>query len=340
MNNIKIKCLVTRWFPDKGYGFVTLDGQRVFIHASAISPAPWRGTDLTGQTLVVCSTEVGSKGTNVSRATTLEEHDKEIARRADEARRKADDLRDSEARRNRFLAEEARKMAEKEEFRPRFHTTLNAWCVEQEEIVCGYEAREVEPNIPQTQHPSWGHLVPEDLMPAYMQACRAFQARQYAHHSRCMARRRAVIESILQDEAREIGLNPETIRSELDIERMVWNLTTARSVVVKLLQQKAVNLHRQNGREAEEKIFRLTEEYGYLFGGKFERPAWRQSSLHSTGVYTGIDGNGDPWRCDEGLPSASITRFELREDLQAWVDYGHADHALRIVEEEIVILSR
>ncbi len=340
MNNINIKCPVTKWFPDKGYGFVILDGQRVFIHVSAISPAPWRGTDLTGQTLVVCSTEIGSKGTSVSRATTLEEHDKEIARRADEARRVEYELRETEARRNRFLAEQARKMAEQKEFRPRFQATLDAWCVELEKEAGGYEAREAGPQIPQPRYPAWGHLVPDDLRPAYLQVIGAFDARLQSHRSLCIARRRAVIESVLQDEAREIGINPETVRSRLEIERMVWDLTAIRSSVVTLLQAEVARINREKSRKEVEQIFRLTEENGPLFGGRFERPAHGRSSLQSTGVYTGIDGNGDPWRCDEGLPSASITRFELREDLQVWVDCGHADHALRIVKEEIAILSR
>lgn len=341
MNNINKKCPVTRWSPDKGYGFVTLDGRSVFIHKTVIRPQPLWEADLTGQTIVVLSTESGPKGLSVSRAVTLEEHEKEEARRADEARREEKERRETDARRSRFLAEEARKKAEQEKFRPRFQSELEAWCVELDKRVDGYEAREAGPEIPSSSlYSPWGHLVPSDLSPAYMEAIRAFDARRHSHYSRCMARRRAVIEDILQDEAREIGINPETVRSKLGIERMVWDLTTVRRSVVTLLQAEVTGINREKGRKEEVKIFDLTEKNGYLFGGRFEKPAHSRSSLQSTGVYTGIDGNGDPWRCDEGLPSASITRFELRKDLQAWVDCGHADHALRIVEEEIAILSR
>ena len=108
MNNINKRCLVTTWFPDKGYGFVALDGQRVFIHASAICHAPRRGTDITGQTLVVSATVFGPKGLSVSRAVTLEEHEKEEGWRTLETRRKETDHREIAAQRSRFLLDEGR----------------------------------------------------------------------------------------------------------------------------------------------------------------------------------------------------------------------------------------
>jgi cold shock CspA family protein len=44
---------ITKWNPEKGFGFVSVDGKRVFVHCSAISPRPARGEDLTGHEVVV-----------------------------------------------------------------------------------------------------------------------------------------------------------------------------------------------------------------------------------------------------------------------------------------------
>lgn len=47
------KTTIDKWFPGKGFGFCQVEGKRVFVHFSAVSPRPARGTDLTGQELVV-----------------------------------------------------------------------------------------------------------------------------------------------------------------------------------------------------------------------------------------------------------------------------------------------
>lgn len=99
------KGLVTKWFPDKGYGFVTLNGRRAFVHVSDVEPYQQRGVDLAGETLVVYATEESQKGLRVSRAVTLEEHERNLAEEAERQRQE-----------NARLAEEARIKREAENF--------------------------------------------------------------------------------------------------------------------------------------------------------------------------------------------------------------------------------
>ena len=83
--------MVTKWFPDKGFGFVAVDGRRAFVHVSDIEPYQERGTDLSGKTLVVYSTEESEKGFRVNKAVTPEEHEKTLARLAEQARQEEEE---------------------------------------------------------------------------------------------------------------------------------------------------------------------------------------------------------------------------------------------------------
>lgn len=83
------KGLVTEWFPEKGFGFVAIGGERIFVHVSKIYPWHERGVNLKGKTLVVHSTEDSPKGRRVSCADTLEEYEKRETERAEESRKKA-----------------------------------------------------------------------------------------------------------------------------------------------------------------------------------------------------------------------------------------------------------
>lgn len=338
------KCPVTKWFPDKGYGFVTIDGRRVFIHRSVIRPQPLWEADLTGQTIVVLTTVSGLKGLSVSRAVTLEEHKKEEARRADEARRKEKEKRDFEAWQEHLRHEEAQKRAKQEEFRPRFQSELDTWRIQAETELKVFEST-WGMNIPKSLSPSWGHLVPQDLLPALQAVTGQFAARQHAHYTSCVHLRRTIMESIVLEMGRELGFeldpNSDLVRRFTHNERYLGDLTTVRSEITALLQAEAVRMNRRNGRRAEEQIFRLAEENRHLYGAgcRFERPTYPVLSSHYTGISSGIDSNGDTWRCDDGQPPVQSASYALRDDLQAWLDAGHADHALKVVEEEIAILK-
>lgn len=338
------KCPVTRWFPDKGYGFITLDGRQVFIHKSAIRPPPLWEADLTGQTIVVLSTASGQKGLSVSRAVTLEEHEKEEARRAEEVRREEKEKRDFEAWQERLRLEEEQKRAKQEEFRPRFESELEAWRIklELDLEVYGSEDRS---SCPYIKIPSWRHLVPPDLLPELEKLDRKIEKRQYAHYTHCRNCREAIVESIALEVGQDFGLelDPKSdfIGRFTRDERCLWNLTTVRSQIQKDLELSILQRNRQLGRRVEEQIFRLAEEYRHLYGAgcRFERPTYPVTSSYYAGIFSGVDSNGDAWRCDDGQPPVQSTSYALREDLQAWLDAGHADHALRVVEEEIAILK-
>lgn len=83
-----IRCLVLKWVPTEkiserkskgGYGFVRVNGERAFVHASAVDSDFEEDTrDLSGKTLVVYSTETTEKGLSVVRAETLKQHQQSL----------------------------------------------------------------------------------------------------------------------------------------------------------------------------------------------------------------------------------------------------------------------
>lgn len=101
---------IESWNPEKGFGFARVDGRRVFIHCSVVSPRPARGTDLTGREVEVAGVEDGPKGrkaTSVKLLPTAEEleierrkeEEKRREREAEEERRREADARWEERRR-------------------------------------------------------------------------------------------------------------------------------------------------------------------------------------------------------------------------------------------------
>lgn len=53
MANSEVRTRIESWNPGKGFGFCQVNGRRVFVHYSAVSPRPARGSDLTGQEIMV-----------------------------------------------------------------------------------------------------------------------------------------------------------------------------------------------------------------------------------------------------------------------------------------------
>lgn len=95
---------ITNWNVEKGFGFVRLaNGQRAFIHVSAIEPSQGRRANLDGVKIVVEETTSDSKGTRVVRALTEEEFIRREQRRAVEekaAAERAVELQKRQAREN------------------------------------------------------------------------------------------------------------------------------------------------------------------------------------------------------------------------------------------------
>ena len=69
---------VVFWNPCKGWGRVALENGKEwwFVHFSAITPQPRRGSDLTGTELVEVETGQGQKGPAVTSALTREEFER------------------------------------------------------------------------------------------------------------------------------------------------------------------------------------------------------------------------------------------------------------------------
>ncbi len=66
---------ITNWNPEKGFGFLVVDGKRVFVHCLVINPRPARGVDLTGQEVVVEEVEwKAEKGPRAISVITAAEH--------------------------------------------------------------------------------------------------------------------------------------------------------------------------------------------------------------------------------------------------------------------------
>ncbi|MFA6097013.1 MAG: hypothetical protein WC788_05290 [Candidatus Paceibacterota bacterium] len=77
---------IINWNSKGGFGFVTVDGKRVFVHTTVIRPRQDRGTDLNGVEIIVQKTEKTYKGFSVVSALTVVEFEKQEKeqKRADE----------------------------------------------------------------------------------------------------------------------------------------------------------------------------------------------------------------------------------------------------------------
>lgn len=76
---------ISSWNSDKGFGFVTVEGERCFLHVTALSPRPARGADLNGREISGIRIEQGDRGPKVVSATLVpseEEAASEAARRS------------------------------------------------------------------------------------------------------------------------------------------------------------------------------------------------------------------------------------------------------------------
>lgn len=80
---------ITEWNKDKGFGFGSHQGQRFFVHTTAIEPRQKRGADLTKLQVVVTATKQGQKGLAVETAYTLPEWEGKEARRIEAERQRA-----------------------------------------------------------------------------------------------------------------------------------------------------------------------------------------------------------------------------------------------------------
>lgn len=74
---------IESWNPESGFGFTRVDGRRVFVHCSVVSPRPARGADLTGREVVVEGVEWGAeKGPRAVSVLTVEEYERREAEKA------------------------------------------------------------------------------------------------------------------------------------------------------------------------------------------------------------------------------------------------------------------
>jgi cold shock CspA family protein len=62
------KIKIVNYNPEKGYGFVLIQGRRCFIHCTSISPRPKKAENLNGVEVFVVETVVTEKGTQVKNA--------------------------------------------------------------------------------------------------------------------------------------------------------------------------------------------------------------------------------------------------------------------------------
>lgn len=79
---------ITQWNAEQGYGFVFVDGQRVFVHTTAINPEQKRRADLRGMRLVVKREDIkqGDKGLKAMDAFTEEEFNRQETGRREKER--------------------------------------------------------------------------------------------------------------------------------------------------------------------------------------------------------------------------------------------------------------
>lgn len=81
---------IESWNSDRGFGFVRVDGKRVFIHTTVIKPQPKRGSDLTGVELAEIQVNwKGEKGPAVVSAVTRDEFEKRQAEKTQQAAEEA-----------------------------------------------------------------------------------------------------------------------------------------------------------------------------------------------------------------------------------------------------------
>lgn len=90
MNNNQ-KSKITNWNSKGGFGFVNMDGKRVFVHVTAIQPRQERGADLNGVEIVVQKTEKNNKGFSVVSAITVAEFEKQEKGKKEEEEKLAAD---------------------------------------------------------------------------------------------------------------------------------------------------------------------------------------------------------------------------------------------------------
>lgn len=79
MSEVNQKSKITNWNSKGGFGFVNVDGKRVFVHVTAIQPRQERGSDLNGMEIVVQKTEKNDKGFSAVSAMTVVEFEKQEA---------------------------------------------------------------------------------------------------------------------------------------------------------------------------------------------------------------------------------------------------------------------
>lgn len=79
------------WNAQRGFGFVKMDGKRIFVHATAIQPRQERGADLNGLEIIVQETERNDKGFSVVSALTVAEFEKQEREKKEEEEKLAAD---------------------------------------------------------------------------------------------------------------------------------------------------------------------------------------------------------------------------------------------------------
>lgn len=195
------KGLVTGWNPERGFGFVAVDGERAFVHVSDILPYQERGINFYHQTIVVYATEVGDKGLRVTRAATLRRHEEKMA---DEAER----LRQEEARQHE--ADERKKVQEAKDtaFRAVYPELLETWRATLEDRTLTYLSEDTfSPGSSSLAMPDWFKDAPHDLKQEVCGIAAPFNKQRNDWAWACVARRWEEIRQIGEKIAQAISLS-------------------------------------------------------------------------------------------------------------------------------------
>jgi hypothetical protein len=361
------RCLVTNWKPtikvserkwSGGFGFVRINDQSVFVHASVVySCGDEDAKDLTGKTLVVYDTEITEKGPSVTRAATLAEHEKCLAKLREEIKREEQ---------ARIESEQAllRKQKAEEAFRQEYPALLAAWRDELPAKVAALLSRELQPGLPMDLNPKWisRQDIPWDLEQEVRVILEPFEAQIRKWSLECLSRRWETIRQIGTEVAEKIGLSaagfatwfkkesrdsnyfllwrdPETVREEIEQvlvrykRDLAWNSSLpVREKIIALAQSNA-NTHGTWSRAdlSGTTMLTLTKDRpqiiaAYLGGARAD-------------VISGTYGNsGESWSYDSGR-NVCYGEWEIRPDLAEMIREGRSGEALWRVRREIAVLE-
>ncbi len=351
------KCLVTKWVTDKGYGFLAVGGRRAFVHVSDIRPEQDRGVDLSGQTLVVYTTEEGDKGLRVARALTLAEHEQELIRRTEEERQV--ELQRVESQKTQDAAN-----AKVLEFRVMYPKLLKAWKDEFSERVGRYL---LEDDIfePIDLEPYWIRIAPWDLAQEVRAISNPFTERLNQRMWDCISHRWETIRKMGVVVAQEIELPAEVFAgwfNEVITDRKGTHRRWLRMEDAKVmgeirlvLTQFKRDLAWKNAEPVRDRIIVLAQTCDQTHG------MWSRADLSGltmeklandcpkiiaaylggskANVISGIYGDsGEEWSHDLGT-NIGYGSWEIRPDLAELIREGRSNEALWKVRREIAAIE-